>query len=81
MEPRAGMNEVEKREFLILPGFELRSLGRPSRSYSLCRLRYPGSILMQNLLLLNWMEFSTAVGKEVRGGGRGTNLNILTLHS
>jgi hypothetical protein len=30
---------------LILPGLELRPLGRPGRSQSLYRLRYPGSFL------------------------------------
>jgi hypothetical protein len=33
-----------------LPGLELRSLGRPARSQSLHRLRYPGS--SHNILLL-----------------------------
>jgi hypothetical protein len=42
--PRTGMDDVEKRKFLILPGFELRPLGRPVRSLSLYRLRYPGSL-------------------------------------
>jgi hypothetical protein len=37
MEPRAGMDDVEKRKFLTLP--DLRPLGRPARSQSLYRLR------------------------------------------
>jgi hypothetical protein len=41
--PRAGLDNVVKRKFLILPGLELRPLGRPARSQSLYRLRYPGS--------------------------------------
>jgi hypothetical protein len=41
--PRAGMDDVEKRKFLTLLEFELRHLGRPARSQSLYRLRYPGS--------------------------------------
>jgi hypothetical protein len=44
VDPRAGLDDVEKRKFLTLPGFELRLLGRPARSQSLYRLRYPGSI-------------------------------------
>jgi hypothetical protein len=40
--PPAGPDDVEKRKFLILPGLELRPLGRPARSQSLYRLRYPG---------------------------------------
>jgi hypothetical protein len=42
--PRAGMDTVEKRKFFILPGLELRHLGRPAHSQSLYRLRYPGSL-------------------------------------
>jgi hypothetical protein len=38
----AGVDDLEK-TFLTPPGLELRPLGRPARSYSLYRLRYPGS--------------------------------------
>jgi hypothetical protein len=41
--PRGGLDAVKKRKFLILPGLELRPLGRPARSQSLYRLSYPGS--------------------------------------
>jgi hypothetical protein len=41
--PRGGLDDVEKREFLIPLGLELRPLGSPARSQSLYRLRYPGS--------------------------------------
>jgi hypothetical protein len=41
---RAGLDDVEKRKFLILQGLDLRPLGRPARSQSLYRLRYPGSL-------------------------------------
>jgi hypothetical protein len=34
---RAGLDDVEKRKFLTLPGLELRPLGRPARSQSLSR--------------------------------------------
>jgi hypothetical protein len=30
--PRAGLDDLEKRKFLTLPGLELRPLGRPARS-------------------------------------------------
>jgi hypothetical protein len=43
VDPRAGLDDVEKRNFLTLPGLELRPLGRPARSQSLYRLRHPGS--------------------------------------
>jgi hypothetical protein len=42
VDPRAGL-DVEKRKFLTLPGLELRTLGRPTRSQSLYRIRYPDS--------------------------------------
>jgi hypothetical protein len=32
VDPRAGLDDVEDRKFLTLPGLELRSLGRPARS-------------------------------------------------
>jgi hypothetical protein len=34
VDPRVGLDEVEKRKFLILPGLELRPLGRPASRYS-----------------------------------------------
>jgi hypothetical protein len=43
VDPRASLDNLEKRKFLTLPGLELRPLGRPARSQSLYRLRYPGS--------------------------------------
>jgi hypothetical protein len=42
--PRAGLDDVEKRKFLTLPGLELRSLGRPARSQSLYRRRHHDSL-------------------------------------
>jgi hypothetical protein len=43
--PRAGMDDVDDRKFLTLPGLEHRPLGRAARSQSLYRLSYPGSYL------------------------------------
>jgi hypothetical protein len=43
VDSRAGLDDLEKRKFLTLPGLELRTLGRLARSQSLYRLRYPGS--------------------------------------
>jgi hypothetical protein len=40
---RAGLDNVEKRKFLTLPGLELRFLGRPARSETTYPLIYPGS--------------------------------------
>jgi hypothetical protein len=42
--PRAGLDDVEKYKLLALPELELRPLGRPARSQSLYRLRYPAPI-------------------------------------
>jgi hypothetical protein len=46
VDPRAGLDDVERRKFLTLHGLELRPLCHPARSQSLYRLRYPGSKLM-----------------------------------
>jgi hypothetical protein len=43
--PRTGLDNMEKRKVLSLQGLKLRPLGRPARSQSLYRLRYPGSYL------------------------------------
>jgi hypothetical protein len=40
--PRAGLDDVEKRKFLTLPGLEILPLGRPASSQSLYRLCCPG---------------------------------------
>jgi hypothetical protein len=44
---RAGLDDMEKRKFLTLPGLELRPLGRPASRQSLYRLRYSGSYGIQ----------------------------------
>jgi hypothetical protein len=41
--PRADVDDVGKRKFLTILGFELLPFRGPSRSQSLYRLRYPGS--------------------------------------
>jgi hypothetical protein len=43
--PRTVLDYVEKEKISPLPGLELRPLGRPARSQSLYRLRYPSSSL------------------------------------
>jgi hypothetical protein len=49
VDPRAGLDGVEKRKFLPLPGLELWPL---DRSQSLYRLRYPGSsFLLRNFIM------------------------------
>jgi hypothetical protein len=34
VDPRAGLDDVEKRKFLTLPGLELQPQGRPARVFS-----------------------------------------------
>jgi hypothetical protein len=41
--PSAGLDDVEKRKFLILLGLELQPLRHPALSQSLYQLRYPVS--------------------------------------
>jgi hypothetical protein len=41
--PKSGLDDVEKRKFLPLPGLELRPLGYSARSQSLYQLCCPGS--------------------------------------
>jgi hypothetical protein len=38
VDPRAGLDDMEKRKFLTLPGLELRPLGYPARTQSLSRI-------------------------------------------
>jgi hypothetical protein len=45
--PGVGLDDVEKRKFLALPGLELLPLDHPARSQSLYRLRYPGSSILR----------------------------------
>jgi hypothetical protein len=56
MDPRAGLDDMEKRKFLTIPGLELRPLGRPSRSQSLYRLSYPDLTLLLALFVTVWMN-------------------------
>jgi hypothetical protein len=43
VDPRAGLEYMDKWEVFILPGFDLNPLCRPARMQSLYRLRYRGS--------------------------------------
>jgi hypothetical protein len=49
--PRTCLDDVKKRKYLILPELELRPLGRPARSQSLYRLRYPGFYWLHIIIL------------------------------
>jgi hypothetical protein len=52
VDPRAGLDNMEKWKFLPPPGLELRPLGRAARSQPRYRLRYPGSHLTYSLFNL-----------------------------
>jgi hypothetical protein len=58
VDPRTGLNDVEKRKFLTLPGLKLRPLGCPGRSQSLYLIRYPGSLSENSTAL----KFSMPLG-------------------
>jgi hypothetical protein len=54
VDPRASLDDVEKKKFLTLLGLELRHLGRQL----LYGLRYPGS--------LNWRVYSVDIGGVIK---------------
>jgi hypothetical protein len=58
VDPRAGLDDVEKKKFLTLLGLELRPLGRPARSQSLYRLRYPGFSTGRRVICLKTLPIS-----------------------
>jgi hypothetical protein len=47
VDPRTGLDDVEKRKFLTVPGLELRLLCHPARTQSLYWLRYPDTFGME----------------------------------
>jgi hypothetical protein len=51
--PRAGLDDMEKLKFSPPPGLEFRPLGRPARSQSLHRLRYPGTQEVYVVTIIN----------------------------
>jgi hypothetical protein len=50
VDPRAGLNDMQKRIFLTLSRLELRLLSRQDRNQCLYRLRYPDSLLNTELI-------------------------------
>jgi hypothetical protein len=60
VDPRAGLDDLDKRKFLTLLGLDLRPLSRPARSQSLYRLRHLDVVkqvkkvqIQVNLVVLN----------------------------
>jgi hypothetical protein len=62
VDPRDSLDELVKRKFLTLPGLELRPLCRPTCSQTLYPLRYPGSILRNESVII--CSFN-----KLKGGG------------
>jgi hypothetical protein len=59
VDPRAGLDDVEKRKFLTVPGLKLQPLGRPARRKSLYRLSHPDSILAKYQSIIVPIKFKT----------------------
>jgi hypothetical protein len=57
VDPRVGLDDVEKRKFLSLPGLKLRPLSPPARSQSLYRIRYPASYATTKASIHNYVKF------------------------
>jgi hypothetical protein len=55
VDPRVGLEEAERRKILPLPGLELRPIGRPARTQSLYRLRYPLSEGLKHGVDAQWV--------------------------
>jgi hypothetical protein len=49
VDPGVGLDNLENRKFLTLPGLELRTLSRPARIQSLYQLRYLGSLIFRHV--------------------------------
>jgi hypothetical protein len=54
----AGLDDVEERKFLTLPGLEIRPLGRPARSQSLHWLRQKQNLELQNMNIFKRKQIS-----------------------
>jgi hypothetical protein len=81
VDPRADLDNVEKREFLTLPGLELRPLGRPARSQSLYRLNYPGSYTKMLLPIINSQTISYTLRGALKMAGCTRNRNSVNTYS
>jgi hypothetical protein len=60
--PRAGLDDVEKRKLLTLPGIKPRLLGRPAHNQILYRLSYPGSFseLVKKITVISCIAYPEA---------------------
>jgi hypothetical protein len=68
--PRAGLDDMEKGQFLTLPDLELRPLGRPASIQSLYRLRYRRTFFEykapSNERLTKCVECTSCIGNNAR---------------
>jgi hypothetical protein len=80
VDPRAGLDEMEKCKFLTLPGLEPRLLSRPARSQSLYRLRYPGSSLYLISVRIRQFQFRFQ-GHKIRSAADRRNPLLLPVLS
>jgi hypothetical protein len=79
-----GLDDMEKRKFVLLPELEIRPVSRPARSQSLYRLRYPGSCLLcGNVVSCNLSFCNTGLRIAIRTLRQTdwSNVRILGLHS
>jgi hypothetical protein len=76
VDPRAGLDDVEKKKFLSLPVLQLRPLGHPARSQSLYRLSYPGFLSSKRT---EFEHFFKSVYTEEQSNG--TIIKIVVLKS
>jgi hypothetical protein len=70
--PRVGPDDMEKRKFFPLPGFELRPFGRPASIQSLYWLRYPG--------LRSWLKHY-ATSRKVAGSIHDEVIGFFNWHN
>jgi hypothetical protein len=64
VDPRAGLDDMEKWKLLTLPGLELRALSRPARSQSLYRLQ-PVSKMLESLRKYHWNCWRSAISWQL----------------
>jgi hypothetical protein len=76
--PRTGLDAVEMRKFLTLPGLELRSLRRLAHSHS---LRYSGSnVCLENMQYFSGkLEGNKSFGRPRHRCQNNINLNLETV--
>jgi hypothetical protein len=67
MGTRTGLDAVERRLILLLPGLELGTLRRPNRSQSLCRPCYPDSQIIIIIIII--ISVGTPMGYGLDGPG------------